>query len=639
MKNDFDPKTITKILIIDTEEEPRTLLRTALENDFLVLEAKSGIGGIDLALDTEPHLILIDIALMDLSGFEVATRFRTLLPNTPIVALFEKALLQTKDFALAVGFSGYITKPIDPDVALEEVKKFIEGKVEDVENRTEYLVAHQSQLASRVEEKVREMANVQHRAKFLIEQNSRIIETLQRSHQLLENAAHVAKSISSILDLDELLSTSVDIICERYNFYYAGIFLLDEKKEWAELRAGHGEAGKAMMGKGHKLEIGGHSMIGTAIKEREAHITLDVGLEKEHFKNPLLPDTRSEMALPLVVKDKALGAISIQSVEEAAFSDDDVTALQTLADQLAIAIDNALLLQDLDNANQELLRTKTYEAIATATGEAIHWVGNKAAPIPGSIARVREDLYNVLAAAQILFELPNAERLEHPFWPVMEEIFETLANHEIDLKDLAEELSKMTPKRLPFMLGIESILEDMQIVEQSANTILHIKEDLIGPARQHTKETIILPDMLKLTATGMGYAKGVIETIFSQDVLPVIGDIQQIDRVFINLIKNAWEAMDGQDNPKIIVSAESAGEPGFSVARVSDNGPGISPENLEKIWVSFFTTKKDKGGTGLGLSACMEIINQSGGKITVDSKVGEGTTFSVLLPVDTNNRK
>lgn len=638
MTTDFDPKSITKVLIIDTQYEQRVKLRTALENDYLVLESNNGINGIDLALDTDPHLILIDIALMDLSGFEVATRLRTLLPNVILIALFEEALIQIKDFALAVGFSGYITKPIDPETSLEEVKKFFAGKVEDVENRTEYLVTHQSQLATRIEEKVREMLNVEHKARFLVQQNTRMIEMLKRRHQLLENAAHVAKSISSILDLDELLATSVDIICEKYDFYYAGIFLLDENKEWAVLSAGHGEAGKAMMDKGHKLEIGGHSMIGTAINKREAQIVLDVGLEKEHFKNPHLPDTRSEMALPLVVKDKPLGAITIQSVEEGAFSDDDITALQTLADQLAIAIDNALLLHDLDDANQELLRTKTYEAIATATGEAIHWVGNKAAPIPGSIARVREDVYNILAAAQFLFELPNAERLEHPFWPVMEEIFETTATHEIDLKALADELAQMTPKRLPFMIGIESILEDMDIIEQSANTILHIKEDLIGPARQHEKETIILPDLLKLTAAGMGFPKGVIVTQFSEDVQPVIGDTQQIDRVFINLIKNAWEALDGQENPKITVTAEPAEEPGFSLARIIDNGPGIPPEILEKIWVSFFTTKKEKGGTGLGLSACMEIINQSGGKILVDSEVGEGTTFSVLLPVDRNGK-
>jgi two-component system cell cycle sensor histidine kinase/response regulator CckA len=72
------------------------------------------------------------------------------------------------------------------------------------------------------------------------------------------------------------------------------------------------------------------------------------------------------------------------------------------------------------------------------------------------------------------------------------------------------------------------------------------------------------------------------------------------------------------------------------MAKVTDNGPGIPPEDLEKIWVSFFTTKKDRGGTGLGLSACMEIINQSGGKIFVDSEEGKGTTFTILLPIAEN---
>ena len=345
------------------------------------------------------------------------------------------------------------------------------------------------------------------------------------------------------------------------------------------------------------------------------------------------------MALPLVVKEKVLGAITIQSAEAHAFSDDDITALQTLADQLAIAINNALLLQDLDAANKELLRTKTYEAIATATGEAIHWVGNKAAPIPGSVSRIREDLHNIIALIQVLIALPIEERQEHPFWPILLNIFETLENQEINLGTLAEEMAAMPPNRLEILVGIESIQEDLEIIEQSADTILHIKEDLIGPARQQQIESIDLSDLLIKTAQGMGYPKNAIETIISPATPPISGDRRQIERVFINLIKNAWEALEENPNPQIIITADQAQEEGFAMVEVIDNGPGIPPEILEKIWVSFFTTKKDKGGTGLGLSACMEIVNQSGGRILVSSKAGRGTTFTVLLPIQKTDNK
>ena len=210
---------------------------------------------------------------------------------------------------------------------------------------------------------------------------------------------------------------------------------------------------------------------------------------------------------------------------------------------------------------------------------------------------------------------------------------DTLEAYKVDLQALAAELADMQPNRLEILIGVESILEDLEIIEQSANTILNIKEDLIGPARQQQSEAIDLPELLQRTANGMGFPKGVIETIFAPDVPQVFGDKRQIERVFINLIKNAWEALDGQAEPQIIITAQEAQETGFGMVEVNDNGPGIPPEILEKIWVSFFTTKKDKGGTGLGLSACMEIVNQSGGKILVESEVDIGTTFTVLLPI------
>ena len=168
--------------------------------------------------------------------------------------------------------------------------------------------------------------------------------------------------MTSILNLDELLPKTVDIICDAYGFYYAGVFLIDDAGQWAVLRAGRGEAGAAMVAEGHKLAVGGHSMIGAATGLREARIALDVGEEAVFFKNPHLPHTRSEMSLPLVVGDDVLGAVTVQSVEESAFSDDDITTLQTMADHLAVAIRNAHLLKELERAHAELLRTKTYEA-------------------------------------------------------------------------------------------------------------------------------------------------------------------------------------------------------------------------------------------------------------------------------------
>jgi signal transduction histidine kinase len=214
-----------------------------------------------------------------------------------------------------------------------------------------------------------------------------------------------------------------------------------------------------------------------------------------------------------------------------------------------------------------------------------------------------------------------------------EAAFDVASQHGVNLEELAAELTTLDTEWLKFEVGLESIIEDLEIIEQSANTILNIKEDLIGPAREQSIARLDLPNLLQDTVAGMGLPSGVVRLELAPHLSLARGDPRQVQRVFINLIKNAWEALHGSQQPQITIIAQPASDPGFVMVQVQDNGPGIPPDLLDKIWVSFFTTKAERGGTGLGLSACMKIINQSEGKIWVDSRVGEGTTFTVLLPV------
>jgi GAF domain-containing protein len=162
----------------------------------------------------------------------------------------------------------------------------------------------------------------------------------------LTTAAEVSRAASSMLEPAKLLSEVVDLIRDRFDFYYVGLFLLDEGGEYAVLRAGTGEAGREMLGMGHKLEVGGTSMIGWCTAQGKARIALDVGKEAVRFENPLLPETRSEMALPLISRGRVIGAMTIQSAKAAAFSEEDITTLQTMADQVANAIESARLLEE-----------------------------------------------------------------------------------------------------------------------------------------------------------------------------------------------------------------------------------------------------------------------------------------------------
>jgi GAF domain-containing protein len=173
----------------------------------------------------------------------------------------------------------------------------------------------------------------------------------------LRAAAEVSRATTSVLDPDELLSQTVDFVRERFDLYYVGLFLLDEEERFAVLRAGTGEAGQSMLVQGHRLEVGGDSMIGQCTARSEARIALDVGEEAVRFDNPLLPETRSEMALPLRSRGRVIGAMTVQSVEGAAFDEADIAVLQTMADQVAVAIDNARLFADAQAALAEMEAT------------------------------------------------------------------------------------------------------------------------------------------------------------------------------------------------------------------------------------------------------------------------------------------
>lgn len=188
----------------------------------------------------------------------------------------------------------------------------------------------------------------------------RLLAETQRRADQLATAAEVSRVANSVLDPDQLIVQVVELIRERFNLYYAALFLMDENGQWARLRHATGEAGRTLLERGHQLEVGGNSMIGQAVARREARIALDVGKEGVRFANPLLPDTRSELALPLAVGQTVIGAVSVQSTEPNAFSPADITVLQTMVDQVAVSLQNARL---FTAAQRELAERTRAEAL------------------------------------------------------------------------------------------------------------------------------------------------------------------------------------------------------------------------------------------------------------------------------------
>jgi GAF domain-containing protein len=164
----------------------------------------------------------------------------------------------------------------------------------------------------------------------------------------------VAREAAAIRDVNQLLDETVRLISDRFGFYHAGLFLLDEAGEYAVLRAVSSEGGRRMLERGHKLKAGEVGIVGYVAGTGKARIALDVGKDAVFFDNPDLPGTRSEMALPLRTHDRTTGVLDVQSTEAAAFTEEDVAILQTLADQVALAIENARLLAEAESRLQEV---------------------------------------------------------------------------------------------------------------------------------------------------------------------------------------------------------------------------------------------------------------------------------------------
>lgn len=177
---------------------------------------------------------------------------------------------------------------------------------------------------------------------------------LERKTAQLQAASMIARQAASFQDVTTLLEETVNLITEKFGFYHAGIFLLDEYEEYAVLQSASSEGGKNMLTRSHRLQIGRQGIVGATAFDNRAHVALDVTADIDFEPNPDLPKTRSEVALPLSIRKKVIGVLDIQSTEPEAFLQDDIELLQTMADQIALAIQNAQLLTDSQNTLKQL---------------------------------------------------------------------------------------------------------------------------------------------------------------------------------------------------------------------------------------------------------------------------------------------
>jgi GAF domain-containing protein len=203
---------------------------------------------------------------------------------------------------------------------------------------------------------------------------STLLSESERKALQLQTAAEIARETIGLLDLDQLLSHSINLIRDRFGFYHSSVFLLDEERKFAVLRESTGEAGRQMKARAHKLGVGSQSIVGWVTQNARPRVADDVTADPMHQANPLLPATRAELGIPLRIGETVIGALDVQSTSPYAFTADDITILQVITDQIAIAVENARLFsttRDYLARHRSLYQVTTAAASSTTLDNAL----------------------------------------------------------------------------------------------------------------------------------------------------------------------------------------------------------------------------------------------------------------------------
>jgi PAS domain S-box-containing protein len=416
------------------------------------------------------------------------------------------------------------------------------------------------------------------------EEQSDLINGMTKLTIQLQTAADVARAATSILDINELLPKVVELIRDHFEYYYVGMFLIDETNEWAVLRAATGEMGRQMLKLTHRLKLEESSMIGWCITHRQARIALDVGDDAVRFANPHLPLTHSEIALPLIAHGDVIGAMTIQSEMPAAFSRVDITALQAMADLVANALENARLFTERVVLNKEL--ESQNEELERFTYTVSHDLRSPLVTIRGFLGYLKQD---VESGDMIRFE-KDMTRIANAV-----DKMQTLLNELLELSRIGRITNP--PENVPF----EGII----------------------------RETV---DLLS----------GPLET--GNIRLKIVGEFPtvHVDRLRIaevvqNLISNAVKFMGDQPRPTIEIGTRGTDTDGKPVFYIRDNGIGIEPQYHGRIFGLFNRLDPSVEGTGIGLTLVKRIIETHNGHIWVESDLGKGATFFFTLPTSDDN--
>ena len=415
-----------------------------------------------------------------------------------------------------------------------------------------------------------------------------LLRDLTSRNRQLHTATEVSRSVSTILDTGELINETVERIKERFGYYYVGLFLVDDTGKSALLRAGTGEAGRQLLAADHKLPVGEGSMVGWSIANAKARVALDVGKDAVHFNNPLLPQTRSEVTLPLLSRGRCIGALTFQSAEEADFSAEDVAVLSVMAEQLAIVIENARLYEQTQQHASELEK-RVVERTAELTG-----VNKELEAFAYSVSHdLRAPLRAIDGFSQALLE---------------------------DYQTCLDEVGQDYLRRVQAAsrrMGL--LISDLLKLSRLTRGELH-------------REQVDLSAMANEVAAGLQSTRPERQAEFLiEPDLVVNGDLRLLRIVIENLLDNAWKFTGKQLHARIEFGRMVIhGKPAYFVR---DNGAGFDMAYAQKLFGAFqrLHSATEFEGTGIGLATVQRVIHRHGGEIWAEGQVDKGATFYFRL--------
>jgi len=630
------------ILIADDNRDIREFLEQAVLTPagYRVRSVGDGLSALTLARELLPDLVITDLQMPGLQGLDLVRRLRLDRPTLPVILMTSEGSEQVAIETLRAGAADYLAKPFEAEQLLAAVGRALaEGR----RWRT-------------LEE---EQADARHSA-----------ATLERRLQEFEALSLIGRTVTAVLDLDTVLTTVVEAAVRLTGAEEGSLLLLDAKSGELYMRASKNFDEE--FARTFRLHVQ-DSLAGQVVATGQPVVLDEQSPQK--IKTSYL--VHSLLYVPLRVRGKTIGVLGVDNRKAGrTLTTEDLAVMLAMADYAAIAIDNAQLYQasESERVKLETILTQTESGVIVLDPENRVMLINRAArlvyrvegDVAGrSLAEVVEDP-RLLALARVGGDAPRREELESPDGRVFSAqrtlipgVGQAIVMHDIThLKDLDRIKSEFVTtvshdlrSPLTAILGYVELIEragsvnDQQRefirrVRLSVEHMTHLVADLLDLGRieaglDASLEVTPISVLARYALDGLRSAAEMkqqkVETVLSDDLPMVRGDPYRLRQMIANLLENAIKYTPA--NGEIVVAAVVEGDQ--VILRVSDSGPGIPAADQPYIFDKFFRASNvpdDTGGTGLGLSIVKSIVDSHQGRIWVDSQLGRGTTFTVVLP-------